>query len=236
MNGLNTSRWGDADRQNAALPCQGGVFNYVNLHVYHYAGTNPVKYTDPDGRDIIYQDSDGNEMRREISDRNEVHTPESDKDLMDQNADIMKKNYLNLFFFNTQVKTEGAWDFKNKERSDYRSYFWFNGELISAEEFGNIHYGYVGNAGGIPTGLLIDAPGIAQIKRGTSDPSFWLTNFDDPLDTANILRGIRAYKSGFFNLIFRYTLDFTYNVSGARLGFRIYTLSYFIYKPSYSTK
>jgi hypothetical protein len=28
----------------------GGVFNYVNLHVYHYAGNNPVKYTDPDGR------------------------------------------------------------------------------------------------------------------------------------------------------------------------------------------
>jgi hypothetical protein len=25
------------------------VFNYVNLHVYHYAGNNPVKYTDPDG-------------------------------------------------------------------------------------------------------------------------------------------------------------------------------------------
>jgi hypothetical protein len=30
----------------------GGVFNYVNLHVYHYAGNNPVKYTDPDGNDL----------------------------------------------------------------------------------------------------------------------------------------------------------------------------------------
>jgi hypothetical protein len=30
------------------------VFNYVNLHVYHYAGNNPVKYVDPDGEaDII---------------------------------------------------------------------------------------------------------------------------------------------------------------------------------------
>jgi hypothetical protein len=28
----------------------GGVFNTVNLHLYHYAGNNPVKYTDPDGK------------------------------------------------------------------------------------------------------------------------------------------------------------------------------------------
>ena len=26
------------------------MFNVVNLHVYHYAVNNPVKYTDPDGR------------------------------------------------------------------------------------------------------------------------------------------------------------------------------------------
>jgi len=30
----------------------GGVFNYANLHVYHYAGNNPVKYTDPDGESV----------------------------------------------------------------------------------------------------------------------------------------------------------------------------------------
>ena len=28
----------------------GGIYNTVNLHLYHYAGNNPVKYTDPDGR------------------------------------------------------------------------------------------------------------------------------------------------------------------------------------------
>ncbi|MDR2941895.1 MAG: RHS repeat-associated core domain-containing protein, partial [Treponema sp.] len=40
----------EAKKRNGNLPGMGGVFNYVNLHVYHYAGNNPVKYTDPDGR------------------------------------------------------------------------------------------------------------------------------------------------------------------------------------------
>jgi RHS repeat-associated protein len=39
-----------ARNRNGNLPGMGGVFNYVNLHVSHYAGNNPVKLTDPDGR------------------------------------------------------------------------------------------------------------------------------------------------------------------------------------------
>lgn len=32
------------------LPGMGGIYNSVNCNLYHYAGNNPVKYTDPDGR------------------------------------------------------------------------------------------------------------------------------------------------------------------------------------------
>jgi RHS repeat-associated protein len=43
----------EARKRNQNLPGMGGVFNLVNLHVYHYAGNNPVKYVDPDGRKIF---------------------------------------------------------------------------------------------------------------------------------------------------------------------------------------
>jgi RHS repeat-associated protein len=44
-------------RQNRNLPGMGGVFNYVNLHTYHYAGNNPVVLTDPDGRKLFFSGS-----------------------------------------------------------------------------------------------------------------------------------------------------------------------------------
>ena len=48
----------EAKKHNENLPGMGGVYNTVNLHVYHYAGYsqrsfelyNPVKYIDPDGK------------------------------------------------------------------------------------------------------------------------------------------------------------------------------------------
>ena len=49
----------EAKKHNEKLPGMGGVFNVVNLHLYHYAGNNPIKYEDPDGRESgLLTDSD----------------------------------------------------------------------------------------------------------------------------------------------------------------------------------
>ncbi|MDR2210973.1 MAG: hypothetical protein LBO65_05825 [Spirochaetaceae bacterium] len=48
----------DAKKHNQNLPGMGGVYNYINLHMYHYAGNNPVKLTDPTGRDLRVEGND----------------------------------------------------------------------------------------------------------------------------------------------------------------------------------
>jgi RHS repeat-associated protein len=64
----------EAKQHNKELPGMGGVFNYVNLHVYHYAGNNPVKLTDPDGRDVLNNTEHAVVLQLEHEDENGDNT------------------------------------------------------------------------------------------------------------------------------------------------------------------
>ena len=55
----------EAKKHNENLPGMGGVYNIVNMHLYHYAGNNPVKYTDPDGK--FSQSKEVNRIERNLS-------------------------------------------------------------------------------------------------------------------------------------------------------------------------
>jgi hypothetical protein len=66
-----------------------------------------------------------------------------------------------------------------------------------------------------------------QIRANTAKSSYHYTNFDDPGDTANIMRGINSYSSGFLNSFSRNFLDVLYNFSGVRIIFHIGTAAYF---------
>ena len=61
----------DARKHNQNLPGMGGVYNLVNLHVYHYAGNNPVKYVDPDGKFGV--DPDNNIISADLADINDLN-------------------------------------------------------------------------------------------------------------------------------------------------------------------
>jgi RHS repeat-associated protein len=66
----------EARKRNGNLPGQGGVFNYVNLHAYHYAGNNPVKYVDPDGENFYNNSGEDKVVRTEGGDYRLVHPGE----------------------------------------------------------------------------------------------------------------------------------------------------------------
>ena len=91
----------DAKKHNENLPGMGGVFNVVNLHVYHYAGYsqrsfelyNPVKYVDPDGRNETIYTDEGRQIHKAIF---EIYKAANAPDIVTGNTISMSKALSDL--------------------------------------------------------------------------------------------------------------------------------------------
>lgn len=92
-------------------------------------------------------------------------------------------------YFIEKVRTKGPWDYKWQ----YTGKYIYSGWKCTGEDLGNMHYGYIGRAGGFTPDLLKTAAGLYQIKEGTYELRWISTYFDDPNDQSWINYGIQLW-------------------------------------------
>ena len=97
-----------------------------------------------------------------------------------------------------QVKDFAPMDYKRDNRRPWwglgKEQFYFRGRMITFEENGNINYGYVGKALGIPDWIIYAGGGYAAV-HGYGDTSGGISYFfDSQEDHDNISWGISLYN------------------------------------------
>lgn len=99
-------------------------------------------------------------------------------------------------YFACKEETGGEWDLKNGPYPSESTYLYY-GQIISGEDVGNIHYGYVGYSMLPNSGLLHLFAGLYQLYSNTSRREWAFWYFDDPRDYDMIDWGIRLFQIDF---------------------------------------
>ncbi len=170
---------------------------------YSYALNSPVTLKDPTGR-ATYLWNNGAGMSGYDTGNKGTYYEFNDQAMLAGNAAYMQSLSnspgLKHAVFAYKVWPRGDWDFKAYNKED-RGYYFFNGELVDAEDFGNRHYGYVGAAGGFGATSLYGGATFAAFLAGTQELSQYKTFFDNPTDHANIKLGIDTYYSNNYQAV-----------------------------------
>jgi len=149
-----------ARRANRNLPGQGGIFNPINLNLYHYAGNNPVRYVDPDGNYIF-----------KVS--NKIHQQDS-TDKLGFGKDTIEKSGCVLTTFTRIASAIAGKNFKVSDANDMaKKLKLFCGEtndLMSAEQGAKLISALTGKR--ITYGSIDGAEDelIGKIKQLSEDP------------------------------------------------------------------
>ena len=194
----------------------------TSYNLYAYCGNNPVIRKDSSGEfwltalivtavvtvvavavtKAVCTIRETNRVEKEIQ-----NIPEPTKDITESLTQTMQTNAKSIqdyrkdnglidstFEFKRRVQNKVVWDLKQQDEYKGQS-FKFNKIKVEAQDIGNIHYGYVGKAMGLPDIVLLAGGSYAQLRAGTSNfEMFMTTGGDDLRDQAFIMYGIRLYE------------------------------------------
>ena len=174
-------------------------------NLYAYCMNNPINRYDPNGCFSISTliDKVKNAINKAAQTLvNTITAPKlpnySDElnRVMIANAKTADSIFTNSFTFYNKVNHNGDWDYKVKDiwekdiNVPFTKKFILNGRLTTPEDFGNIHYGFVGRAYGFPATVLYIGGGAAA---GFNGPFSYYG--DDENDHYAIKDGINLYKN-----------------------------------------
>ena len=165
-----------------------------------FVGTNMFAYCN--NKPIINSDPSGHALRSNLT-----AICDGGSGYLDRTKDVkrvLRENYEQAkrwgweldgpFEFYDAVKDGGKWDYKlHPDGSEWiprNGVFSVNGKKMTAEQLGNINYGFTGSAMGFPAPVLHMAGGFVAIKNSGINWEDWWYDFDSKEDAEMIQLGI----------------------------------------------
>ncbi len=127
-----------------------------------------------------------------------VRFSENKKEYSDLNDAEQAAFISTLDMFAENVQTGGRWDYKVYLNSDRKYIVYVDGtyDILSGEEIGNIHYGYLGSSITINEEGLLWGGGVVNIIENKRIADFFKAYWDSEEDINSIRQGINYFESG----------------------------------------